>query len=304
MLTTALLFPGQGSQRPAMLAELPDHPMVRRTREEASELLGRDWRELDEAQALVRTDGAQLALMIAGVAASRAVLAEGARIDLVAGHSVGAFAAAVAAGAATFESMLRIVALRGRLMVESHPAGFGMTAILGLREGAVARLVEEARSVGPVYVSNRNAALQIVVSGAEAALERVAALALEAGARKAERLNVATPSHSPLVADIADKLVEVMRETPFARPERTYVSARRARVLRDGEAIREDLARNVAEPVLWRDAARLIGELGVRVALVAPPGAILADLTAEALPEARVVALDAVLPDSAARLTQ
>lgn len=304
MLTTALLFPGQGSQRPGMLSGLPDHPQVAATLAEASHVLGRDWRAFDTAEALARTDGAQTALLVAGVATARAVLAEGGRIDLVCGHSIGAFAAAVAAEAASFEDMLEIVELRGRLMAESHPTGFGMTAVIGLREAEVSRIVEAARDAGPAFVSNRNAALQTVVSGADAALDRVAELALAAGARKAERLDVATPSHCLLVAGIADRLAEALGGVAVSAPSRTYVSARRARVIRDPAAIREDLARNVAEPVLWADAARLIGELGVRTALVAPPGGVLADLAAEALGEARVLALDGVAPAAAARLAR
>ncbi|WP_020185607.1 malonate decarboxylase subunit epsilon [Methylopila sp. 73B] len=294
MLRTALLFPGQGSQRPGMLAALPDHPAVHAARDEASAVLGRDWRGLDDADALSRTDGAQLALTIAGVAAARALIAEGAAIDVVAGHSVGAFPAAVVAGALSFEQALALVALRGRLMAESHPQGFGMTAIIGLREAAVARLVEQAREAGPVYLANRNAELQIVVSGAEAALVRVAELALDAGARKAERLNVRTPSHCPLVAPVAERLREALRDVRLSAPAIAYVSARRARPLRTLEAIGDDLATNVAEPVRWRDAARLLGELGMELAFETPAGSTLGDLTAETLPQVRTCALDQV----------
>lgn len=292
MLRTALLFPGQGSQRPGMLAALPDHPAVHAACDEATAVLSRDWRALDDADALSRTDGAQLALTIAGVAAGRALIAEGAAIDVVAGHSVGAFPAAVVAGALSFEDALALVALRGRLMAESHPDGFGMTAIIGLREAAVARLVAEAQGAGPVYVANRNAELQVVVSGAEAALARVAELALKAGARKAERLNVRTPSHCPLVAPVAERLQEAMRGVALRAPAIPYVSARRARMLRDPSSIGADLAANVAEPVRWRDTARLLGELGVEATFETPAGSTLGDLTAEALPHARTCALD------------
>ena len=294
MLTTALLFPGQGAQRPGMLAALPPHPEVDRTLGEAAGVLGRDWRDLDRAETLSRTDGAQLALTIAGVACGRALLAEGAPIDVVAGHSVGAFPAAVIAGALSFEDALSLVGLRGGLMADSHPDGYGMTAILGLRETVVAELVEQARSAGLLYVSNRNAALQTVVSGAAAALDRVAELALAAGARKAERLSVRTPSHSPLVAPVADRLRAAMRDVRLSTPSRAVVSARRARLLRDAAAIAEDLAANVAEPVRWRDAAQLMGELGVRTAVEAAPGATLKELTSAVSPALEAGALEEV----------
>ncbi|WP_020181105.1 acyltransferase domain-containing protein [Methylopila sp. M107] len=291
MLKSALLLPGQGSQRAGMLAGLPGHPAIAATLEESSAFLGCDWRDFDGAEALSNTYNAQIALTIAGVACARALAAEGAVFDVVCGHSVGGFPAAVAAGSLGFKDALSLVGLRGRLMAEMHPTGYGMSAIVGLREPAVVRLVEEARRAGPLYVSNRNGEIQLTVSGADAALAEVARLALDAGARKAERLAVATPSHSPLVAEVAERLLEAVREVEFSAPKLAYVSARRARLIRDPVAIAQDLARNAAEPVLWRDAMRLIGELGVETAIETAPGAVLRDLAAEQLPDARVASL-------------
>ncbi|MFD1704595.1 malonate decarboxylase subunit epsilon [Methylopila henanensis] len=304
MLRTALLFPGQGSQRPGMLSGLPDHPEIRAALEEAADALGRDWRDFDAAETLARTHGAQLALTIAGVAAARALLAEGARVDVVAGHSVGAFPAAVTAGALTFRDALRLVALRGGLMAESHPQGYGMTAIVGLRESVVAALVEEARRDGDLYVANRNAELQIVVSGAEAALAHVEWLAVERGARKAERLNVRTPSHCPLVAPVASCLRDALSGVELQPPRRAIVSARTARRLSTPQAIAEDLARNVAEPVRWRDAVRLLLELGVTFAIEVPPGSTLKDLAADVMGEAYLATVEGGSLTSLAQATQ
>src|SRR5687767_3738452 len=108
----AFLFPGQGSQRPGMLHALPDAAAVTDTLDEASERLGRDVRALDTAEALASTVATQLALLVAGVAADRALAAEGARPDMVAGHSVGGFAAAVSAGVLPFADALRLTRLR------------------------------------------------------------------------------------------------------------------------------------------------------------------------------------------------
>lgn len=303
MLRSALLFPGQGAQRAGMLAGLPDHPEVSAARDEASDALGRDWRELDGAEALARTDAAQLALTIAGVAAARALLAEGARIDVVCGHSVGAFPAAVAAGALSFADALRLVALRGGLMADSHPQGYGMTAIVGLRESVVAALVEEARDDGALHVANRNAELQIVVSGAEPALVRIERLAQARGARKAERLNVRTPSHCPLVAPVAERLREALAGVAVSPPSRAVVSTRTARRLATPQAIAEDLARNVAEPVRWRDAVQLLRELGVTIAIETPPGSTLKDLAAETLTDAHLTTVDGATVSGLAKAT-
>ena len=285
-----------------MLAAMPAHPTVADTLVEAAAALGRDWRDLDGPRSLATPEGAQLALTIAGVAAARAFAAEGAAVDVVAGHSVGAFPAAVAAGALDLAEALRLVGLRGRLMAELLPSGFGMVAILGLRERAVAALVERAREAGALHLSNRNAETQLTASGADAALDLLAELALAAGARKAERLNVASPSHCPLMRPVADALLAETANVRLRPSGIAVVSARRARVLRDAAAIGEDLALNVAEPVLWRDTARLLRELGVETLIEAPPGATLTDLAAGDWPGVRTVALDGAPLATAVRL--
>ncbi len=209
-MSTALLFPGQGSQSAGMLAALPRHPLVAATRDEASELLGRRWQDLDTAEALAGTEAAQLALLIAGVGTARALAAEGVAVDAVLGHSVGAFPAAVAAGCLEFSDALRLVSLRGSLMAGLFPTGYGMAAILGLPARTLRDLVAQSRVAGDLYVANYNAPRQIVVAGADGALDQVCRLAVEAGARKAERLAVATPSHCPLLGPVADELAEAL----------------------------------------------------------------------------------------------
>jgi len=301
-MRTAMLFPGQGAQRAGMLATLPRHDAVVSTLAEASDVLNRDWRELDRQDALASTEATQLALLIAGVAAARAFLAEGARIDAVLGHSVGAYPAAVTAGCLSLRDALKLVALRGSLMASIHPSGFGMAAIVGLRQQVVAELVDAA--AGPIYLANRNAPLQTVVSGSNAALESVCARALEIGASKAERLNVTTPSHSPLVAPVAEALREAVRSVEFHVPRLAYASSRSARLLNDAAAIAEDLACNVAEPVLWDDAVAMLVERGASVFLQVPPGTVLADLVTQAHPAVRVYALEGGTLGSAVHLTR
>jgi malonate decarboxylase epsilon subunit len=112
-MSTALLFPGQGSQTRGMLAALPGHPLISVTLDETSERLGRRWQDLDTAVALAGTEAAQLALLIAGVGTARALVAEGVAVDVVLGHSVGAFPAAVAAGCLEFSDARHLVSLRG-----------------------------------------------------------------------------------------------------------------------------------------------------------------------------------------------
>lgn len=293
-MRTALIFPGQGAQRAGMLSALPDHSAVHDTLAEAADVLGHDWRELESADALAGTPAAQLALLIAGVATSRMLAAEHAPIDAVLGQSVGAFSAAVAAGCLSFADALGLVRRRAEHMASLYPSGFGMVAVVGLRAGRVAELVQQARADGPLYVSNYNSPLQTVISGADAALARASSAALKAGARKAERLYIATPSHCPLLDPVAEQLMTALRSVAVAAPRIAYVSASRARLIAQRAAIAEDLARNVAEPVRWHEAASLLVERGARLFLQAAPGTVLTDLVAEAHPEVRSVALDGV----------
>jgi malonate decarboxylase epsilon subunit len=233
----------------------------------------------------------QVALTVAGVAAARALAEEGIEPQAVAGLSVGAYGAAVACGALAFDDALRLVRLRATLMQDAYPRGYGMLAILGLNEREVAGVIEETRA--DAYIGNLNAPRQIVVSGSDAALDAVRALALARGARKAERLAVSVPSHCVLLEDAAVRLAEAAEKVRFVAPRIAYVGNRGARVLVRAEAIREDLATNLRYPVRWHDSTIALGERGAGVFVEMPPGRTLTQLLSEALPEARSIAMDA-----------
>ncbi len=167
-MSVALLFPGQGSQTPDMLDRLPDHPAVRQTLEEMSAELGYDVRTLDSPEALRSTVPVQLALLTAGVAAARALEAEGIIPEAVAGLSVGAFGAAVHAQVLSLADAVQLVKQRAELMEQHSPEGYGLTAIVGLKEDQVIALVSEANTPDdPVYVGNVNSADQIIITGSE-----------------------------------------------------------------------------------------------------------------------------------------
>ena len=304
-MSVAFLFPGQGSQRPGMLHDLPDHPAVHETIAQATEVLDRDVLDLDTLEALASTVAVQLALLITGTATARVLNEEGGRADFVAGHSVGAFAAAVAAGALTFPDALRLVDLRARAMQEAYPHGYGMGVIVGLDERTVSRLAAEAGTPKtPVYAANVNAPLQISVSGANDALEKVLTLARKHGARRTQRLAVPTPSHTPLMAPIAAELKRAVADVAMDSLAVPYLSNVGGRALRDPEKIRDDLAQSVEHPVRWHDATTLLFELGVRLFVELPPGDVLTRLAADAFPDARCVAVDDASTDSALLLVR
>jgi malonate decarboxylase epsilon subunit len=285
----ALLCPGQGAQSPGYLRQLPDHPAVRLTLQEASAALGREILTLDSAAALTSTIAAQLTLVTASVAAARALAAEGVTPDLAAGLSVGAFAAAVICDALDFADALRLVELRAQLMEQAYPSGYGLAALTGLNELQVYRLIEQLEV--PVYLANLNAARQIVVAGSDAGLAALIELALKHGARRAERLAVSVPSHCELLAHAAQTLSAAAAQVAFRTPRIPYLANRNARALRTAEPIRDDLATNLRYPVRWADTVRLMYELGTRVFIETPPGQVLSALVSDSFPDATVVTL-------------
>lgn len=303
-MSVALLFPGQGSQEPGMLRALPEHREVARTLDEARSALGEDVFELDDEDRLGSTEAAQVGLLVCGVASARLLLAEAgseAGVGYVAGHSVGAFAAAVVCGALGFADALGVVRLRGRLMAEAFPEGYGMVAIEGLTERTVEALAADARAEGrEVYLANINSRTQTVLAGEDGALERAAAGALEAGARRTERLDVAVPSHCPLLSGVSGELARALDAVAVEDPGAVYVTNRSARAVRDAARVREDLAKGVMSPVRWDDATSLISELGCPLFVEVLPGHVLGRLAAQSPGMPRAVSLADVGVRSAA----
>ena len=288
----ALLFPGQGSQTPDMLHCLPDHSAVRQTLEEVSTTLGHDVLTLDSPEALRSTVPVQLALLTAGIGTARALEAEGVIPEAVAGLSVGAFAAAVHAGVLTLADAVRLVKQRAELMEQHSPEGYGLTAIVGLKEDQVTALIMEANNPDdPVYLGNVNSSDQIVISGSLAGMQKVANAALQAGARKAERLEVAVLSHSPLLQPVADVLAQTLHTTHLGLPRMLYIGNIKSRALRTPSEIAWDLANNIAHGVRWYETMIVLQELGCTLFIETPPGHALTNLARQSVPDAKGIAL-------------
>ncbi|VVD79994.1 Malonyl CoA-acyl carrier protein transacylase [Pandoraea eparura] len=279
-MSVLFTYPGQGAQRAGMLGALPDTPEVQSTLAEARDALGIDPMVLCSAESLRSTTAVQLSLLIAGVAMTRALAAQGATPDLVAGHSIGAWTAAVAAGVLEFRDALGLVHLRGRLMETAYPSGYGMTVITGLSAVTVADIVQTVHADdSPAYVANLNAEHQVVVAGNDAALSLVQERATKAGASQATRLAMTVPSHCALLTAQASTLAEATAKVRFQRPKMTYVSCCRARALFRPDDIADDLAWNMARQVNWYDTARHAYERGARLAVEMPTGGVLTRLT-------------------------
>ena len=290
-MSRLLVFPGQGAQQPGMLARLP-----RETLNEASDLLGEDVTQLDSAEALQSTRAVQLCLLIAGVAASRQLAMTP---DYVAGLSIGAYPAAVVAGALGFSDALHLVSLRGELMQQAYPQGYGMTAIIGLDlatvEGLLARVHSEEM---PVYLANINTDNQVVIAGSDAAMKAVAELAKGCGAGLVKRLAVSVPSHCPLLEAPAQRLAEAFAKVPLQSPKIGYLSGSRARPLIKPETLRDDLAFNMCRIVDWRGTVQSAYERGVRLQIELPPGAVLTGLARRVFEQGTVIAFDGARLDT------
>lgn len=268
-------FPGQGNQHPGMLAAIPDRQNIMA---EARAVLGDEVDNLDSAAALQHTRAVQLCLLITGVAWARKLQRQGVNPDMVSGLSIGAFPAAVMADALDFTNALRLVALRGDLMEQAYPHGYGLTAIMGLTFDSVEKLIADSE----LYIANLNAETQIVIAGRNEEMARVAQLALEAGASKAQRLAVSVPSHCALLDKPAAQLVEAFSAITLRRPRCAYLSGSTARVLWDPLKIADDLALNMSRTVRWQEAMIAADEREARLAIEMPPGGVLTCLTRQA----------------------
>lgn len=288
-MSVALLFPGQGSQQPKMLGSLPVSPAVTAVVDESHSWLADHHltTDLDGPTALRDTTNVQLALLIAGVACARALTDDHGLVpQFVAGHSVGAFAAAVTAGVLTLTEALAAVQIRGEMMKQACATGdWGMAALTGLPTHSAIRLAERVHiDTEPVWVANVNSATQTVASGSLRALANMSRAAEAAGAADFALLDVAVASHCPLQAGTAHALTRHLAGLPLRAPTAGYLTNTRGRAVSTAEAILADLAQAVAHPIQWYDATRLMPELGVTSGVETRPGHVLTRLNTSNAP--------------------
>jgi [acyl-carrier-protein] S-malonyltransferase len=265
MAKIAFLFPGQGAQSVGMCRELDQElPAVRQMFDRAGELLGIDLRRLcieGPAEALEATDVSQPAIFLASLAALEDLKQN--HPDLVAscegaaGLSLGEYTALVFAGAMEFEAGLQVVRRRGQAMQAAALAtSSGMTSVLGLDESAVDELCRRVAPSGRLWKANLLGPGNIVVSGEEAALSRVAEVASELGAMKVVPLAVAGAFHSDLMKPADDQLAQILSQTPMASPRIPVYSNVDAAPHSDPDDIRRTLVAQVLQGVRWEDSMR------------------------------------------------
>ncbi len=283
--TLAFVFPGQGSQSLGMLADLAAaRPLVRDTFAEASEGAGVDLWALSQQgpeDQLNQTEFTQPALLAAGVAVWRTWLAcGGARPVLLAGHSLGEYAALVAAGSISLADGARLVRERGRLMQLAVPAGTGaMAAVLGADDAMVVEVCGAVSGDEVVVPANYNSPGQIVIGGHAAAVDRALAELAARGVRKTVKLAVSVPSHTPLMLEAANRLAEVMAAMDWREPALPVVQNVDGEVHAGVHAVRDALVRQLYLPVRWTDCVQALAARGASRFAECGPGKVLSGLT-------------------------
>ncbi|QQP99725.1 ACP S-malonyltransferase [Lysobacter enzymogenes] len=280
----SFVFPGQGSQSLGMLAELSElHAGVRESFAEASDGAGVDLWALSQGgpeEMLNRTEYTQPALLAAGVAVWRLWQARGgAQPALLAGHSLGEYTALVAAGALSLRDGAHLVRLRGQLMQEAAPAGVGaMAAVLGAEDALVEEICQAVSGSEVVVPANYNSPGQIVIGGHAGAVDKALTRLAESGVRKAVKLAVSVPSHTPLMREAANRLAEAMAGLEWRLPGLPVVQNVDAQVHASVEAIRDALVRQLYLPVQWTGCVQALAAAGVQRTAECGPGKVLTGL--------------------------
>jgi [acyl-carrier-protein] S-malonyltransferase len=282
----ALVFPGQGSQKVGMLAELGESfSIVKNTFAEASDALGYDMWDLvqnGEQTQLNLTETTQPVLLTASVAVWRLWCEQGGlRPSLLAGHSLGEFSALVCAGAIEFADAVRLVRSRGQYMQTAVPVGEGaMAAILGLDDAQIVQICAEAAAgYGVVEAVNFNSPGQVVIAGQVAAVDKAIELLKAAGAKRAMSLPVSAPFHTSLMRPAADNLAELVEATTFSAPQINIIHNVNAQMEADPQAIKGLMLEQIYKPVLWVDCVNGLAAGGAEMLIECGPGRVLNGLS-------------------------
>lgn len=298
----AFVFPGQGSQYVGMGKALYEaSEAARRIFRQADEILGIALSRLcfeGPETDLNDTVNAQPAILTVSIACLAALKerwqATGQTVapDYVAGHSLGEFTALVAADVLDFETALKLVRERGRLMKangQDHPGG--MLAVLGLDRPVVEEIVAEARTLGVITVANANSPGQLVLSGEPAALDRATELARQRGAARVVRLPITIASHSPLMARAAAQFADLVARLPLRQPRIPVIANITGQALTSADEIRKELADHILLPVQWSASVLEMIRRGSASFLEIGPGQVLSGLIRRISQEVQVVTM-------------
>lgn len=266
----AFLFPGQGAQAPGMLKDVCEaFPAAQKIVDKVSEITGVNMTKLmweSEMPELSRSDNSQLAIMTASIAIMAVLEEKGIKPSSAMGFSLGEFPALYAAGVLSFEDVVKVVRQRGVIMqkvceeIAAANAGNapGMTAIVGLSPDQV---LDITKNIENAYAANMNSVKQTVVSGTAEALTKVEAAATEAGARRALRLAVAGPFHSPLMQKAADEFEKAIADVTFNDPKIPLFSNVTGKQVESGAEAKKSAVLHLTHSVLWTSEEDVLGKM-------------------------------------------
>lgn len=280
---TAFLFPGQGSQKVGMLAELAEQfSGVQETFAEASEAIGFDlWHIAQSGEGLDQTENTQPVLLTASIALWRVWLdLGGIAPKYLAGHSLGEYSALVAAQALSLADAVKLVNLRGKLMQSAVPQGQGaMAAILGLPDEKVVELCQSvsASGEGSVEAANYNAQGQVVIAGSTELVNEVMALAKEQSG-KAIALPVSVPSHCSLMKPAAEQFAAALEQTAIELPHIPVIQNVNAAIATDVAQLRQALTAQLYQSVQWTRTMQYLQDQGIQYVVECGPGTVLSNL--------------------------
>ena len=297
----AFVFPGQGSQTVGMMDAWSSHPAAMEVIKQASAALGEDLGALmaqGPAEQLSLTTNTQPAMLTAGVAMYEAWrVAGGPQAALMAGHSLGEYAALTAAGALALADAVRIVRIRADAMQAAVPVGTGaMAAVLGLDDDGVRAACAAAAQGEIVEAVNFNAPSQVVIAGHASAVQRAIEAAKAAGAKRAMILPVSAPFHSSLLKPAADVLQEALAKVSVATPVVPVINNVDVKIEQDPAAIRDALVRQAWHAVRWVEIVQAMKAQGITHIVECGPGKVLTGMVKRIEPD--IVALSVTDPES------
>lgn len=285
-MKVAFVFPGQGSQSVGMMNSYSELPSVRGTFNEASDILQQDlWSLVSNGpeDSLNLTTNTQPVMLAADVSIYRAwQQAGGIEPHYLAGHSLGEYAALVAAEVLTFTDALKLVRYRAKVMQETVPEGTGgMAAIVGLDDDIVSSVCTEVINAMPdtsLEPANFNAPGQVVIAGHSQAVARAVVLAKSKGAKLAVILPMSIPSHCSLMQSAAEKFALLLEEIALQPPRIPILHNADVQQHSETASIREILVRQLYRPVRWTETIQAIAAQNVKYVVECGPGKVLSGL--------------------------
>lgn len=300
-LNIVVVFPGQGSQSIGMLADYAAvWPQIEETFKQASDVLGYDCWDIvcnGPAEKINKTEITQPLMLAADISVMRVMEQQCMLTPMVfAGHSLGEYAALVAAESLDFEDAIKLVSKRGQLMQAAVPEGEGaMAAIIGLNDDAIIKICQQVSSdTGtPVEAVNFNSPGQVVIAGATDAVNKAMELLKEEGAKRALPLPVSVPSHSSLMKPAADELAKYLKDVTIKTPKIQVIHNVDAKSHDEPDAIRDALVKQLYNPVQWAHTIQIITD-GADAVVECGPGKVLGGLTRRINNEVKSYSLDSM----------